>query len=608
MIPEQKIALIKQKANIVDVISSYINLSKKGANYMGKCPFHSDNEPSLVVSPNKGIFKCFVCGSGGDVISFVKDYENLTYPQALKKLADRYGIKLDEYVDKSKLNKDPKKERIYSLNKEALNFFKYNLAQSKVAKNYLVSRKINKNIVNKFSIGYADKNFEGLTKFLLNKGYTKEELVDNSLSNIKNGELIDFFVNRIIIPIFDINGNTIAFSGRSLERDNNVKYLNSKETIVFIKSKTIYNLSEALKYSKRDKKIYLVEGFFDVISLSKKNINNAIALMGTNINTNFTSLINNAIKVPLSIVPDNDIPGLEAAIKIGNLFKSQNIDFSYSLIPEKFKDIDEWIKSLKEDENLDISSSLQVEVLYRKLKKEYNLNNLSELSKFINLIKNEMSKMDQSVANQFAKKIAKENNLEYNDLKINTYDIDENTMFSFIDEREYVENIEKESNKRLSKDDEEKLNNYFQSVKIIIISLFNNFNKTKDLLDEYNLELNYLNKYFHNLLSVKKNNMDLENDELLEKLDEELKDKLIIWLKQDINYNNDNLREAIMKLDNQTKLQYCNNIKYQMDNLLSKIVSDRIEDESKLKELHILSKQYNLSNCKLITSKKNLTK
>ncbi len=258
-INDDVIAEIRSKANIVEVISEYVDLNKRGANYLGLCPFHKEKTPSFSVSESKDMFHCFGCGVGGDVITFVMRMENLGFVEAVKFLADKYNVTLSQKSENKELI--DKKERGYLANREAGYFYVKNLFQSKRALSYLNNRKINRDVAVKFGLGMCPDKSDGLVEYLISKGFKEDELVEYNLAvkSSKGDKYYDRFRNRLMFPIIDPRGRVIAFGGRVFG-DELPKYLNSRETIVYNKGDNLYGLNVLSKESDRER-IILVEGY-----------------------------------------------------------------------------------------------------------------------------------------------------------------------------------------------------------------------------------------------------------------------------------------------------------------------------------------------------------
>ncbi|WP_434323508.1 DNA primase [Mycoplasma capricolum] len=325
-ITNEKINEIISQANIVDIISSYLHLIKKGNNYLAICPFHNDSNPSLTISPQKKIYTCFSCKATGNVINFIKDYEHVDFLTALKTVCEKSNIQLDELKDFHQPIKDLESEMILKLNSEANDIFKTTLFSNlgSNALEYLKSRNISIEEIKKFEIGFAsDKT--NLVQKLLDKNYNSLDIEKANLGIITNSYNKDYFINRIIFPIKDESNHIIGFSGRSYTKDNEPKYLNTKENKVFKKSHLAYNIANALKISKVLKQIIVLEGFMDVISLSRININNTIALMGTSLSNYHLELFKKH-NLEVLLFLDGDDPGVQANIKISHQLLKQQIN------------------------------------------------------------------------------------------------------------------------------------------------------------------------------------------------------------------------------------------------------------------------------------------
>ncbi|PTD31338.1 DNA primase [Mycoplasma leachii] len=325
-ITNEKINEIISRVSIVDIISSYLHLIKKGNNYLAICPFHNDSNPSLTISPQKRIYTCFSCKATGNVINFIKDYEHVDFLTALKTVCQKSNIQLDELKDFHQPIKDLESEMIFKLNSEANDIFKTTLFSNlgTNALEYLKLRNISIEEIKKFEIGFAsDKT--NLVQKLLDKNYNSLDIEKANLGIITNSYNKDYFTNRIIFPIKDENNHIIGFSGRSYTKDNEPKYLNTKENKVFKKSHLAYNIANALKISKALKQIIVLEGFMDVISLSRIDINNVIALMGTSLSNYHLELFKKH-NLEVLLFLDGDDPGVQANIKISHQLLKQQIN------------------------------------------------------------------------------------------------------------------------------------------------------------------------------------------------------------------------------------------------------------------------------------------
>ena len=276
IINDEVIERIHEEANLVDIVSEYLPLKRTGVNFVGLCPFHNEKTPSFTVSETKQFYHCFGCGEGGDVISFIMKMENLSFLEACEYLANKLGIPLEEKSEKDK-KLESERDKIYEINKEAARYYYSNLIRNERALKYLYSRKIKRKTINQFGLGFAEDNWEGIYKYLKGKGYNEKDLEKAGLIGLRkdNTSYYDKFRNRIIFPIIDTRNRVIGFGGRVLD-DSMPKYLNSKDTPVFIKGNNLYGLNLIKKHSNREK-IILVEGYMDVISLFNNVINYSVA-------------------------------------------------------------------------------------------------------------------------------------------------------------------------------------------------------------------------------------------------------------------------------------------------------------------------------------------
>ncbi|QVK07244.1 DNA primase [Mycoplasma mycoides] len=387
-ISNEKINEIISQVSIVDVISSYLHLIKKGSNYLAICPFHNDSNPSLTISPEKRIYTCFSCKASGNVINFVKDFEHVDFLTALKTVCDKANISLDEFKNYNQPIKDLEAETIFKLNSEANNIFKTTLFSNLgiQALEYLKSRNITIEQIKKFEIGFAsDKT--NLVQKLLDKNYNSLDIEKANLGIITNSYTKDYFINRIIFPIKDENNQVIGFSGRSFTKDNDPKYLNTKENKVFKKSHLAYNIASALKISKSLKKIIVLEGFMDVISLSKIDINNTIALMGTSLSNYHLNLFKRH-NLDVLLFLDGDDPGIQANIKISHQLLKEKINVLV-IDNQTNNDPDELVNNNVEYLKQIINQPIHpVNYLIEKLWNKVDINNPNQIENFIKKVLN----------------------------------------------------------------------------------------------------------------------------------------------------------------------------------------------------------------------------
>ncbi|MEX1052588.1 MAG: DNA primase, partial [Patescibacteria group bacterium] len=337
---------VKKRIDIVDFIGSFISLKRSGRNFKAICPFHQEKTPSFVVSPERQIWHCFgSCSEGGDIIKFLMKWENLTFYEALKELADKAGIKIKSTPFEDRVWK--KKERIIKLNTLTADYFSYVLQDSKYgnkAVDYLKSRNINLKIAKKFNLGYAPNSWDSLYNFLSKKKFEKEELFEAGLIvSGKSQSYYDRFRGRIIFPISDARGNIIAFSGRLLDDEaKEAKYINSPETPVYHKRESLYGINLAKDKIRKENNVYIVEGEFDVISMYQKGFENSVAIKGSAFTRDQLMYLKRYTNT-LTLALDADASGEEAMKRA--LEDAENLEFEVKIAIIDFaKDPDEAIK------------------------------------------------------------------------------------------------------------------------------------------------------------------------------------------------------------------------------------------------------------------------
>ena len=342
--PQEVIEEVRARNDIVDVVSGYVRLQKKGANHFGLCPFHNEKSPSFSVSQGKQMYYCFGCGAGGNVITFLQQYENASFQEAVKMLADRAGIKLPEaeYSEAARA-KENHRARLLAVNKAAAKYFYYQLRapQGKQGLTYLKNRQLSEETIHKFGLGFANKTSDDLSRYLKEKGFSDALLQEAGVSTFDERYGVhDKFWNRVIFPIQDINHRVIGFGGRVMG-DGTPKYLNSPETPVFDKSRNLYGLNFAR--SSRKNQFILCEGYMDVISMHQAGFTQAVASLGTAFTTGQASLLKRYAEEVL-LAYDSDGAGIKAALRaIGILRESGLTGKVISFAP--YKDPDEFIKA-----------------------------------------------------------------------------------------------------------------------------------------------------------------------------------------------------------------------------------------------------------------------
>ena len=336
---------IRMRNDIVDVISGYVKLQRKGSSYFGLCPFHNEKSPSFSVSPSKQMYYCFGCGAGGNVFTFLMEYENYSFMEALRVLADRAGIQLpqQEYSQEAKEQADLK-ATLLEVNKLAAKYYYYQLRRENGAQGmaYLTGRELSEETINRFGLGYSDKFSNDLYRYLKSKNYSDEILRQSGLFNVDERRgMYDKFWNRVIFPIMDVNNRVIGFGGRVMG-DAKPKYLNSPETKIFDKSRNLYGLNSAR--TSRKKNLIICEGYMDVISMHQAGFNNAVASLGTALTSQQASLLKRYTDEVL-IIYDSDEAGVKAALRAIPMLKTAGLATKVINL-KPYKDPDEFIKNM----------------------------------------------------------------------------------------------------------------------------------------------------------------------------------------------------------------------------------------------------------------------
>lgn len=410
---------VRQRNDIVDIISGYVNLKKKGGNYFGLCPFHNEKSASFSVSPGKQMYYCFGCGAGGNVFTFIMNYENYTFAEAIKLLADRAGIALPEIEDsKEAREKENRRKTLLQINKEAATYFYYQLRapQGRVGLDYLKGRQLSDETMNRFGLGYSNKTSNDLCQYLRHKGYPDELIRESGVAvfNEKYG-MSDKFWNRVMFPIQDVNHRVIGFGGRVMG-EGEPKYLNSPETPVFDKSRNLYGLNFAR--TARQDNIILCEGYMDVIAMHQAGFTQAVASLGTAFTSGQANLLRRYTEnVILSY--DSDGAGVKAALRAIGILKEAGLTGKV-LNLEPYKDPDEFMKNLGREEFA--KRLLQAENTFffelRMMQKQYDLSDPEAKTKFYNEIAKKLCGFSEEVEREnYTEAVAEKYNISMESLK-----------------------------------------------------------------------------------------------------------------------------------------------------------------------------------------------
>ncbi|MEI3395803.1 MAG: DNA primase [Clostridia bacterium] len=419
---------VRQANDIVDIISQYVHLKRSGRNFFGLCPFHNEKSPSFSVSPDKQIFHCFGCGVGGNAFTFISKIEGINFVEAVQTLAERANIQLPNLKDNVDSQKEELKSKVYKVNEFTANFYHENLykPQAKIAQEYVKKRKLSNETLKAFKIGFSGK-FDELYQELKKQGFGEREILESGLVN-KNerGQFIDRYRNRLMFPICDARGKVIAFGGRVLD-DSKPKYINSPENIVYSKGRNLFGLNVAKKGDL--KRILIVEGYMDVISLHQRGITNVVAPLGTALTEQQGWLLRkNAEQIILSF--DSDEAGLKAKLRALEILQNMGCDLRILQL-EGAKDPDEYIVkygNIRFKSVVDKALSV-IEFKVKLLKDSLNLENTNDKIKFLNEIAKLIANVDNTIEREvYIEKIAQE------------YDISKEAIYAEVNKLSYKNN------------------------------------------------------------------------------------------------------------------------------------------------------------------------
>ena len=416
--PDDVIEEVRARNDIVDVISQYVTLKKKGANYFGLCPFHNEKSPSFSVSPGKQMYYCFGCGAGGNVITFIMEYENYSFGEALKYLADRAGITLPEAEDskEARAQRDLK-NTLLEINRLAANYFYYQLKQpqGRPGYEYLKNRRLTDETITHFGLGFAHKTPDDLYRYMRSKGYDDSILKETGLFFIEERGARDKFWNRVMFPILDVNNRVIGFGGRVMG-DGEPKYLNSPETKLFDKSRNLFGLNFARK--SREKYLLICEGYMDVIAMHQAGFTNAVASLGTAFTAQHALLLKRYTDQAV-LTYDSDGAGIRAALRAIPILKEAGISAKV-LNMKPYKDPDEFIKNLGREEfqkRIDEAvNSFLFEISV--IRSEYNMQDPESKTGFYNAVAKKLLEFPEKLErDNYTEAVAREYMIPAEDLK-----------------------------------------------------------------------------------------------------------------------------------------------------------------------------------------------
>ncbi len=413
--PDTVIEEIIEKNDIVDVVSDYVKINRKGKDYFGLCPFHNEKTPSFSVVPSKQIYYCFGCGKGGNVLNFISSVENIEYIDAIKMMADRAAIILPESSDSKVRENSGYIKKLVEINTEAARFYHAQLLENPDAMAYMRNRKIKDSVITKFGIGYAPDSWDSILKHLKSKGYVEKDIMKAGLLKKGNTSYYDSFRNRIMFPIIDMRNRVIGFGGRILSGEG-AKYINSPETPAYNKSSSLYGINIA-KNSKAEK-IIIVEGYMDCIAIHQAGFSNCVASLGTALTRKQASMLKKLVP-EIIIAYDMDQAGRNATIRGLDLIASIGCDVKILEMPEG-KDPDEFIKiNGKEAFGKLVDNSLPiVEYKAKLLKARYNINDVDGRRKYLNGVAKAISQVNNAIDREvYIDRISRVHNIPADSIK-----------------------------------------------------------------------------------------------------------------------------------------------------------------------------------------------
>lgn len=577
---EEIINEVRQSNDIVDVISQYVHLKRSGRNFFGLCPFHNEKSPSFSVSPDKQIFHCFGCGVGGNVITFVSKIEGLNFVETVQMLAERANIQLPTLENNGDMQKEILKDKVYKINEFAAEYYHQNLykPQAKIAQEYVKKRQLSNETLKSFKIGFSGK-FDELFKELRKQGFEEKEILESGLVNKNDrGQYIDRYRNRLMFPICDVRGRVIAFGGRVLD-DSKPKYINSPENIVYSKGRHLFGLNVAKKGD--TKRLLIVEGYMDVISLHQRGITNVVAPLGTALTEQQGWLLRkNAEQIILSF--DSDEAGLQAKLRALEILQNMGCDLRV-LQMDGAKDPDEYILkygNARFQALVDKALSV-IEFKVKILQKDLNLENTNDKIKFLNEIAKLISKVDNTIEREiYIEKIAQEYDIskeaiyaEVNKLTYKNYKSEK-----ILEKSKPIITHKKPERKEISPTVKKRENTIISILLTGDLSIFEIIKqniKPENFLDEINA--NIAKKLYEEL---EKGNSNING--IIDELEQEEQNQITMIMADD--YEITDLEKAIDDLIQIYQKERLNNRKFQILELLE-TTTDEIQKKELEKEL-----------------------
>ena len=579
---EEIIEQVRQNNDVVDVISQYVRLKRSGRNYFGLCPFHNEKSPSFSVSPEKQIFHCFGCGVGGNVFTFLTKIEGINFVEAVQNLAERANIQLPTLENNLDSKKEALKSKVYQVNEFTANYYHENLykPESKIAQEYIKKRKLSNETLKSFKIGFSGK-FDELYKELKKQGFEEREILESGLVNKNDrGQYIDRYRNRLMFPICDVRGRVIAFGGRVLD-DSKPKYINSPENIVYSKGRHLFGLNVAKKYDIK-KRLLIVEGYMDVISLHQRGIHNVVASLGTALTQQQGYLLrNNTEQIVLSY--DSDEAGQTAKVRAMEILQNMGCDIRV-LQMDGAKDPDEFVIKYGNArfQNLVDRAISVVEFKVKILRQSMDLNSVNDKIKFLNEIAKIISKIDNNMEKEiYIERISKE------------YDVSKEAIYAEVNKLTYKEtsdekllskprpvirHIEKEVQEEVSEATKKRENTVLAILLLGDLNIYNIIKQNIKLEDfKYEIDAKIAKKLYEEF-----ENGNSNINSIIDNLSEEEQNQITMIMAED--YGIDDIEKAIDDIIKIYEKEKLNERKFKILELL---------DDSDIKEKENLEKELN---------------
>ncbi len=572
---------VRQNNDIVDIISQYIKLKRSGRNYFGLCPFHNEKSPSFSVSPEKQIFHCFGCGVGGNVFTFLTKIEGISFVESVQQLAERTNIQLPTLGNNLDLAKEDLKNKVYKINEFTADYYHNNLynPESKIAQEYVKKRKLSNDTLKAFKIGFSGK-FNELYTELKKQGFEEREILESGLVNKNDkGQYIDRYRNRLMFPICDARGRVIAFGGRVLD-DSKPKYINSPENIVYSKGRHLFGLNVAKKYDIK-KRLLIVEGYMDVISLHQRGIHNVVASLGTALTQQQGYLLrNNTEQIILSY--DSDEAGQNAKIRAMEILQNMGCDIRV-LLMDGAKDPDEYVIKYGNArfKNLVDKAISVIEFKVKILRQTLDLESTNDKIKFLNEIAKLISKIDNNMEREiYIEKISKE------------YDVSKEAIYAEVNKLKYKDFTNEKilskprpvikhtiSEENVSEATKRRENTILSILLLGDINIFNIIQQNIKIEDfDYDIDKRIANKVYE---EFKNGNSNINS--IISKLSEEEQNHITMIMAED--YGIEDVEKAIDDIIQSYEKEKLNERKYKILEMIESDIS--IEEKKNLeKELN----------------------